>query len=184
MLIHAGADVNAVHAVDRLPGYGNAGQSALHIAVDCGKSGLHEHPCALLLRHGAHVNAVDNVGMTPLMSACNNGMEEAFSILLTTPDVALDVQCATTRVRGFTENLPFSSDYEDNNFFSKLRGKTALLLSVSRGYFAMALRLIEAGANDKILDFENNSALDILQAKFPHQASADSLRSVLRLSLS
>lgn len=67
-LLKAGANPNTTFKGDKTP---------LHVAAE----GRY-NACSLLLKYGAHVNAQDNCGMTPLISATRSDTEEICRLLL------------------------------------------------------------------------------------------------------
>ncbi len=54
--------------------------TAIHAA--CSKNNHSERNVVLLLRHGAEINSIDNLGETPLFYACRHAQEKSISLLL------------------------------------------------------------------------------------------------------
>lgn len=123
-LLKGGADANAIAIAS-----GNNNWSALHYASVSGCADI----CQMLLRHGAHVQAVDDVGETPLHWAASRGRLEVCHILL--------------------EHGAGVNTLDTGN------ARNALGLAASRGHTDVCRLLLGRGANIQAVDGGGNSAL-------------------------
>ena len=211
-IIEHGADVNAMN---------NRGQTALWFACVDGQDSVvkirldreaepniadkHQDSCLhaaihgrcstetiqKIVDHGAHVNAVNKDGATPLLLACSAAHEGAVRLLL---KVKADTNIADgdgdTTLHAATycseETLQAVIDYGAHVNAVNKRGRTSLLLSCFYRQMDSVKVLLEAGADPTIADEEGFSCLhaaidgrcstDILQALIHHGAHIDAAR--------
>jgi ankyrin repeat protein len=111
------------------------GNTALHYA-----SGLSRtfELAEILIQKGANVNAINNVGHTPLHSACSNGLIETAKIL--------------------------HSNGAEIDTIDKA-GRSVLRQTIENGETAVAEFLIVNGANIHVKDYEGNTAMHLASSK-------------------
>lgn len=116
------------------PDYGN-GESLLHVAIAARQQAV----AAMLVKDfGADVNCASYDGVTPLMKACENQLEETVRLLV---------------ARGADVNI-------QDNF-----GSTALSRGVKSGWGACGSILVDAGANSNLRDrYGRNARQDALHS--------------------
>ena len=176
ILLDAGADPNITdHGKD----------SSLHSAIRgrCSADTVME-----IIHHGADIDAVNDIGETPLLIACSTGQTESVKLLLklkADPSIAnIDGYTSLhSAVNCSTETLKEIIDHgADVNSVSK-RGRTALLLGCLNGHMDSVKYLLGAGADPTIADEEGFSCLyaaiaghcdpDTLLALIDHGAHID-----------
>ena len=181
ILLDTGADPNIADQY---------GESCLHAAIhgQCSTETIQE-----ILDHGAHVNAANKEGTTPLLLACSIAQLEAVKHLLGAkadpnrayPDgdaclhAAIAADCSKETIQELIDH-----GAEVNNV--NKRGRTALLLGCFYRQMDSIKVLLEAGANPSIADEEGFSCLhaaidgicsrDTLQALIDHGAHIDATR--------
>ena len=213
-IIDHGADVNAVD---------NRGQSALWFACidgqdsfveiltdtgadpsiadeygnSCLHAAIHGH-CSTetiqkIVDHGAHVNALNNDGATPLLVACSAAKAESVELLLTLgadPNIA-DADGDTSilsAIEGYC-SVSIMQQLIDNGAkvnATNNKGLTALLKACAYRQIDVAKVLLEAGADPAIVDdvhysslhavVDGRCSLDTLQALIDHGAHIDAER--------
>ena len=180
-LLLAGADPNVADQY---------GDSCLHAAIH-GLSST--KTIQKILDHGAHVNAVDNDGATPLLLACISAQTESVELLLTSgadPNIAdadgdtsiihaIEANCRVNTVQNLIDNG--AKVNATNN-----RGSTALIKACSYSQMDVVKVLLEAGADPTIADDVQYSSLhaavdgrcskDTLKALIDHGAFIDATR--------
>ena len=166
------------------------GDSCLHAAVhgQCSSETIQE-----ILDHGAHINAVNKDGATPLLLACSTANEEAMKLLLkakanpkiayadgdTSLHQAIAAFCSKEAIQEIIDHGV------EVNTVNK-RGRTALLLGCFYRQMDSVKVLLEAGANPSVADEEGFSCLhaaidgycskDTVQALIDHGAHIDATR--------
>jgi ankyrin repeat protein len=113
----------------------------------------------LLIDHGADVNARDNSGNTPLITACENGRPEIAKLLIQyykderskTP-LPLPLACWKWLTQIFTGPNPKVNT-------KNTKGKTPLIKACEQGHIEVAQLLIDNGAKINIKDNNGNTAL-------------------------
>ena len=140
------------------------------------------------INHGADINAVNDVGGTPLLHACNTGQTDSVRLLLklkADPNIANNDgdTCLHAAVKLSTEILKeLIGHCADVNAVNKW-GATALFRSCSNGYMDSVKFLLGAGADPTIANKEGFSCLlaavdgncskHTLQALIDHGAHID-----------
>ena len=146
-----------------------------------------------IISNGAQVNAVNNIGETPLLTACSAAQRQLVSLLLKSkagPNIvnveghgslhkAVDADCCRETLQ---EIIRHGADVNAKD----KRGRTALLLSCFYRQVDSLKMLIEAGANPTINDEEGFSCIhapvdgrcstDVLQKLIDHGAHVNAKR--------
>ena len=166
------------------------GDSCLHAAINghCSTKTIQE-----ILDHGAHVNAVNQDGDTPLLLACSTAQADTVRLLLhakADPNIAYidgnaSLHAAIAADCNKETVLEIINYGADVNAVNK-RGRTALLLGCFFRQLDLVKVLLKAGANPSIDDEEGFSCLhaaidgrcskDTLQALIHHGARIDATR--------
>ena len=181
ILLHAGAD----------PGISDKyGDSSLHSAISgcCSRETIQE-----IIKHGAHVNAANNIGDTARLLASCKAQTEIVRVLLTAkadPNIANrdgdaslhGAAAANCSEETLQEIIKYGADVNAVN----RTGKTPLLLSCFYGQKDLAKVLLRAGADPSISDEQSFSSLhaavdgrcnkDTLQTLIDHGAHTDAKR--------
>ena len=180
-LLDAGADPNIAD---------ENSDSSLHAAIYgyCNTETVHN-----IISNGAQVNAVNNIGETPLLTACSTAQRQLVILLLKSkadPNIvnveghgslhkAVNADCSR-------ETLQEIVDHGADVNAKDRRGRTALLLSCFYRQVDSLKVLIEAGADPTINDEEGFSCIhaavdgrcstDVLQTLIDHGADVNATR--------
>ena len=169
ILLDAGADPNITD---------KAKDSCLHSTI---RSYCSIDTVTEIIHHSADIDAVNDIGETPLLVACNTGQTEIVRLLLklkANPTIAnvdgdtslhAAVDCNTETLQEIIDHVA------DVNVVNK-KGRTALLLSCFNGHMDSVTVLLEAGADPTIADEEG---LSCLQAAIYGNSSKDTLQSLI-----
>ena len=165
-------------------------ESCLHAAIHghCNTETIQK-----LIDRGAHVNAVNNDGATPLLLVCSAAQAESVELFLTLgadPNIA-DVDGDTSilnAIEGYCSvtTMQYLIDNGANVNATNNKGLTALLKACSYRQMDVVKVLLEAGADPTIVDDVHYSSLhaavdgrcskDTLQALVDHGAHIDAER--------
>eukprot|EP00051_Salpingoeca_urceolata_P019923 m.294560 g.294560 ORF g.294560 m.294560 type:complete len:1550 (+) comp19504_c0_seq2:170-4819(+) len=163
-----------------------AGYTPLHYAA----SGGHQDTVALLLEHGADVNAVQPTkGQTPLHCACNSGHVAVVQRLLQRPEAINSINSTTKHMMctplhccafsGATHSVEIAELLLAHGALVDQRdtaGQTPLVYSARKGLFPeLVQKLVDAGADPAVMD---NKRISIM-----HYAAATPNSEVVRLLL-
>ena len=136
-----------------------------------------------LINHGAIVDAVNDIGETPLLIACNTGQTESVKVLLelkADPNIANIDGCTSLHsavaANSSTKVLQTIINHGAKLNATNTRGRTALLLSCFYGQMDAVKVLLEAGADPCIADEEGFSCL---HAAIDGQCSKDTLQALI-----
>ncbi len=162
------------------------GRTALHAASDEANLDL----VKTLIDTGADVNAVTNIGLTPLNLACfkhhqwEQGKQEAVvrALLKAGADVTISgsysLDAAAASAGPETVRLLLEAGYKDVNHVNKL-GRTALMNAAKYNSSSeVASLLLNAGAKADLRDLKGETALD--QAKQNPAPAVDEIINILK----
>jgi ankyrin repeat protein len=137
--------------------------------LDAAKAG-HEDCVDLLLHYGASVDHRNKAGCTPLYMAAEQGYAACISLLVSAgADInskggefggtALMAASAQRQSSGVETLLDFNADVNERS----LVGRTALHYAAQWSHVESVKKLVKAGANVNVADFQNDTPLDAME---------------------
>lgn len=171
------ADAGDIPAMEKLLEKGvhidtrnSAGETAMRIA----SKNNDLNTTRFLLDKGANPNIADATGRSPLSRAAGEGFNALLKLLLTAPDIYVDVQkkdgdtaLRLAVIHNQTESVRLLLEAGANPNIQNENGNTPLIRAAAQGYTEITKLLLEHGANPHIRNNDLMTASD--HAKARHQ---------------